>query len=113
MCLFYLNETESAARLLDEVLEQVPGMGPAMHVRAQLRTQRPEANHVEDLRRRLRRTELAPNDRILAHFALAKELEDIGAYADSFAVLEDGEPAEARHAAVRHTRRSRRPCRTS
>lgn len=88
LCLFYLNETDAAGRLLDAALERAPGMGPAMHVRSQLRTQRPGANHVDDLRRRLQRTDLSTNDRILAHFALAKELEDVGDYAAAFAALD-------------------------
>ncbi|HEX9208435.1 MAG TPA: sulfotransferase [Steroidobacteraceae bacterium] len=87
LCLFYLNETDTAAQLLDQVLSLAPGMGTAMHVRAHLRTQSQEANHVEDLRQRLQRTDLALNDRILANFALAKELEDVGRHAESFAAL--------------------------
>lgn len=88
LCLFYLNETDTAAQLLDQVLELAPGMGTAMHVRAQLRTQKPGSDHVEDLRSRLQRNDLALNDRILANFALAKELEDVGDYAHSFVALE-------------------------
>lgn len=88
LCLFYLNETDTAAQLLEQVLERAPGMGTAMHVRAQLRTQQRGSNHVQDLRQRLQRTDLTLNDRILANFALAKELEDVGDYADSFVALE-------------------------
>lgn len=88
VCGFYLNEMEEAERLLDRALELAPGHGNAMHVRAQLRTQSAGSNHVDDLRRALERPDLAAHDRILAGFALAKELEDLGDFDASFAALD-------------------------
>lgn len=84
---FYLNETTQADALLARVLEIAPGNGFAWHVRAQLATARSDANHIDELRSALARPRLRDIDAMLLSFALAKELEDVGEFAQSFEVL--------------------------
>jgi tetratricopeptide (TPR) repeat protein len=84
---FYLNEMDAAAVLLERVLTLAPGNGFALHIQSQLRTQTRAANHVDELRRVVARPRLRNQDALLANFALAKELEDVGDYAESFEAL--------------------------
>ena len=84
---FYLNETAEADELLVRVLEIAPGNGFAWHIRSQLATPTPDANHIPELRSVLARPRLRDIDRMLVSFALAKELEDVGEFAQSFDAL--------------------------
>jgi tetratricopeptide (TPR) repeat protein len=84
---FYLNETAQADALLARVLEIAPGNGFAWHIRSQLATQTRDANHISELRSSLARPRLRDIDEMLLSFSLAKELEDIGEFAQSFEVL--------------------------
>jgi tetratricopeptide (TPR) repeat protein len=90
VCHFYLNEMDEAAALLERVLTLAPGNGYALYVRSQLRTQTAESNHVEHLRNTLLRPHIRRQDAISTYFALAKELEDLGEYQESFAALAEG-----------------------
>ena len=87
LCHFYLNETAQADELLARVLEIAPGFGFAWHVRSQLATQTRETNHIEALRSSLAQPKLRDVDEMLMSFSLAKELEDVGEFAQSFEVL--------------------------
>jgi hypothetical protein len=69
------------------VLEAGPGNGFAWHVRSQLKTATRAANHVPELRASLARPHAREIDTMLVAFSLAKELEDIGEFAQSFEVL--------------------------
>jgi tetratricopeptide (TPR) repeat protein len=84
---FYLNETSEADALLARVLEIAPGNGFAWHVRSQLATARQDANHIPELRAALARPRVREIDAMLVSFSLAKELEDVGEFAQSFEVL--------------------------
>jgi tetratricopeptide (TPR) repeat protein len=84
---FYLNEIVQADALLARVLEIAPGNGYAWHIRAQLATAKSDANHVSELRAALARPPTREIDTMLMAFALAKELEDIGEFAQSFETL--------------------------
>jgi tetratricopeptide (TPR) repeat protein len=53
-------------------------------LRSELRTQTTAANHVEQLRRALARTDLDDPARVLLGYALGKELDDLGQYEDAF-----------------------------
>lgn len=90
VCHFYLNEMDEAAALLERVLTLAPGNGYALYIRSQLGTQTPEKNHVEHLRAMLLRPHIRRQDAISTYFALAKELEDLGEYQESFAALAEG-----------------------
>lgn len=83
----FLNETAEAEALLVRVLDIAPGNGFAWHVRSQLATHTQAANHISELRSALARPGLRDVDRMLLSFALAKELEDVGDFAQSFDVL--------------------------
>jgi tetratricopeptide (TPR) repeat protein len=84
---FYLNETAEADALLARVLEIAPGNGYAWHIRSQLATQTSDANHIPELRSALARPRARDIDKMLVAFSLAKELEDIGEFAQSFEAL--------------------------
>ena len=90
VCHFYLNEMDEAAQLLERVLTLAPGNGFALYIRSQLGTQTAETNHVEHLRNMLLRPHIRRQDAISTYFALAKELEDVGEYQESFAALAEG-----------------------
>lgn len=87
---FYLNEMDEAAVLLERALTLAPGNGFALYVRSQLGTQTIDRNNVVHLRNVLMRPQLRRQDAISTYFALAKELEDIGEYQESFAALAEG-----------------------
>ena len=84
---FYLNETAQADALLARVLEIAPGNGFAWHVRSQLATQTQDTNHISELRAALARPRARDLDTMLVSFSLAKELEDVGEFAQSFETL--------------------------
>ena len=88
--LIALGRLEEAEALLDRVIELAPGDGDAWYNRATLRRQTPQRNHVAALERRL--AQLAPSDpaEIPFCYALAKEREDLGEHATSFAALARG-----------------------
>ena len=78
--------------MLDELIGRTPDDADAWYNRATLRRQMPEHNHVAPLRAALaaRSPGAAP---VALHYALAKELEDLGEYAESFAALAQGAAA--------------------
>ena len=84
---FYLNELEQADALLARVLEIAPGNGYAWHIRSQLASAKSDANHIPELRAALARPRARELDTMLVAYALAKELEDVGEFAQSFEVL--------------------------
>lgn len=74
---------EEAEMLLDDLIQRAPSDGDAYYNRATLRRQTQERNHLEQLQRALS----AAGDtaaRVPLHFAMAKELEDLGSYEVSF-----------------------------
>lgn len=87
LCHFYLNEIDDAAVQLQRVLTLAPTSGFALHVQSQLRTWTADNNHIASLRAVLSRPRLRDADVMLASFALAKELEDVGQFEESFAAL--------------------------
>ena len=104
---FYLNETAQADALLARVLEIAPGNGFAWHVRSQLATQTRDANHIAELRSALARPRVRDIDTMLVSFSLAKELEDVGEFAQSFDTLLQANRIKRRDADLR--RDERRP----
>jgi tetratricopeptide (TPR) repeat protein len=85
-----MGDFESAETNLDKVLLARPDFYGAHYMRADLRTQTSDRNHVEVLRRLLARSTCSGPADTLLYFALAKELEDVGEYADSFQILKRG-----------------------
>jgi tetratricopeptide (TPR) repeat protein len=85
-----VGRLDEAERALDRVLELNPDDGDAYYNRSTLRRQTPERNHVAALGERIRQPPPDPVARLAIDFALAKELEDLGEYAASFAALRRG-----------------------
>ncbi len=90
--LIAVGRMDEAEALLDELIKRTPDDADAWYNRAMLRRQTPERNHVAALRAAL--ASRSPGSSPIAlHYALAKELEDLGEYADSFAALAKGAAA--------------------
>ncbi len=90
---FHLNLPDEAEQHIEELLQKEPSHSGAVHLRSALRTQSAGHNHVADLQQRLQQTSLQANMVTAANFALAKELEDLMQYEESFAALERGAEA--------------------
>jgi tetratricopeptide (TPR) repeat protein len=90
--LIAIGRMEDAEILLDELIVRTPDDGDAWYNRATLRRQTPDHNHVAALRATIagRSPGSAP---VALYFALAKELEDLGEFAESFAALAQGAAA--------------------
>jgi tetratricopeptide (TPR) repeat protein len=91
---------EEAERLFDALVAEPPHDGDAGYNRATLRRQTPQRNHVAELESLLE----AVGDRdaqIPVCHALAKELDDLGEHARSFACLARGAAARRRRLAYR------------
>ncbi len=90
--LIAVGRMEEAEALLDELIARTPDDADAWYNRATLRRQTPERNHVAALCTALagRSPGAAP---VALYYALAKELEDLGEYAESFAALSQGAAA--------------------
>ncbi len=87
---FFGGDFEQAERDLDAVLAAAPQWARALYLRARLRRQTPERNHVAEIERRLAAGYRRVDDEVAALYALAKELEDLGEYDRSFAALAAG-----------------------
>jgi tetratricopeptide (TPR) repeat protein len=90
--LIAVGRMAEAEEILDELIGRAPDDADAWYSRATLRRQVPGHNHVAPLRAVLaaRSPGSAP---VALHYALAKELEDLGQYAESFAALARGAAA--------------------
>lgn len=86
-CLTALGQLETAEQLLDRVIAVAPDDHDAYYNRSTLRRQTAERNHVDELRHVLSTSPLPA--RIALGYALAKELEDLRRYPESFAALKD------------------------
>jgi tetratricopeptide (TPR) repeat protein len=93
--LIAVGRMEEAEAILDELIARAPDDADAWYNRATLRRQVPGRNHVAALRAALaaRSPGSAP---VALHYALAKELEDLGQHAESFAALAQGAGARRR-----------------
>lgn len=87
---FFSGDFEHAERDLDAVLADAPQWARALYLRARLRRQTPESNHVAEIERRLAAGFRQVDDEVAALYALAKELEDLGEYQKSFSALASG-----------------------
>jgi tetratricopeptide (TPR) repeat protein len=89
-----LKDSESNC---DKVIRMNPDHGEAYLIRSQLRRQSPERNHVESLLERLSRGFASWRTAAQIQYALAKELEDLGRYEESFRALRQGAEIRRRH----------------
>jgi tetratricopeptide (TPR) repeat protein len=92
----YLGEAESAEAAFDASITLNPQEFEAYNGRAHLRTQTRERNHVGELRLVISRTR-DPAGLVQLHYALAKELEDLGEHDASFESLAAGAATKRRH----------------
>lgn len=86
----FLGRTEECEHSLDRAIELNPRDCEAHSLRAQVRRQTLEHNHVDQLQRLLRSGEVGARDEVRLCYALAKELEDVGQPARSFEYLRRG-----------------------
>jgi len=87
---FFLGKTDEAEQAISDFLDlQLPVKGRKLLLRSQLRKQTPDSNHVDSLRKFLA-GQLPKSEAVNGYYALARELEDIGEYSQSFEALKSG-----------------------
>ena len=84
---FFTGDAASAEKNLNTFLKAAPTAGHALNLRATLRKQTEDDNHVAELEQRLQARFPDQASRAACLFALAKELEDLGQDEKSFAAL--------------------------
>jgi len=95
-----LGEIEEAEAAFDVVIARAPHDYDAYYNRATLRRQTADRNHVDELRRMVRVPHRTPMGPVALHYALAKELEDLGDHKASIEALTVG--AEHRRRLMRY-----------
>jgi tetratricopeptide (TPR) repeat protein len=93
----FLGRLDEAEADYDRVVALRPDDFEAYKNRADLRTQTRERNHVAELERLVARGFSTWNGEVQVRHALAKEYEDLGRYAESFAQLELGARKRREH----------------
>jgi tetratricopeptide (TPR) repeat protein len=83
------GDPRAAEGTLGRLIALAPGDIQAHFMRSDLRTQTADANHVSELQGLFRKG-LPPHEQIMLSFALAKELEDLARYDESFSWLKRG-----------------------
>lgn len=83
-----LGEIQESLRSVNKAIEINPADGRAHYLRSDLATQSKHNNHITELKYSLAAQKQPDSDEMLLRFALAKELEDAGQFAESFSQLE-------------------------
>lgn len=83
-----LGEIQGSLESVDNALKINPANGQAHYLRSDLTTQSVQKNHVVELKDALALQQHPSSNEMLLRFALAKELEDIGQFSESFGELE-------------------------
>lgn len=87
---FFLGKIDEAEKAISDFLDlEVPAKGRKLLLRAQLRKQTPDNNHVASLQNFLG-GQISKTEAVNGYFALARELEDLGEYSQSFEALKSG-----------------------
>jgi predicted Zn-dependent protease len=87
---FFLGKTAEAEEAISRFLDlRLKAKGRKLLLRSQLRKQTQSENHIEMLRNYLAQP-LTKKEAVNSYYALAKELEDLGEYAQSFDALTSG-----------------------
>ncbi|MGQ0801365.1 MAG: tetratricopeptide repeat-containing sulfotransferase family protein [Pseudomarimonas sp.] len=84
---FFAGDFAAAESNIDRMLAVTPLAGHALYRRSTLRRQTPENNHVAELQSKLAAAAANSVTHSSCLFALAKELEDLGRFEESFAAL--------------------------
>ena len=87
---FFSGDFDRAESDLDRTLSLAPQFGHALYLRATLRRQTPEKNHLKQITDLLARGITDPGQQASALYALSKELEDLGEHSRAFAALYKG-----------------------
>jgi tetratricopeptide (TPR) repeat protein len=93
----FVGDLTGAEADYDRVVALRPDDCEAYLNRSELRPQSAERNHVAELEARLALGGAGPQGEVQLCYALAKEYEDLGAYAQSFAALNRGATLRRRH----------------
>ncbi|HEX5792922.1 MAG TPA: sulfotransferase [Rheinheimera sp.] len=93
----FCGQLAAAEQMLDKATALQPLDTDAWHLRSNLRKQRPDKHHCDGLTVMLQRDDLSPKQRVQLHYALAKELEDLQQYPQSFAQLAAGASLRRQH----------------
>lgn len=94
--LMFNGRMDEAERELNACLAMGTQYGRAAITRARLRKQTAASNHVSDLRRRIAAAESGSENQAAFAYALYKELDDLGDYANAWAALTQGAAIMAR-----------------
>lgn len=98
-CQMYLGNLDAAERELRDVLEMQPFNPNAHWILAGLR-KAVDRTHIEEMRRLVATCHYPPQAEAFMHYALGKELEDLGDWDAAFAAFDAG--ARARHLSLIH-----------
>jgi len=90
LILSYLGGFERARADLTWVIQNSVHTAMALWLLSRLDRQSPSSNHVTLIRKEMARQNLHPGDRAFLAYALFKELDDLGQYAEAWAALELG-----------------------
>lgn len=93
----FLGRLEEAEQACNRVIELDPENFECYLLRSDLRKQTDDNNHVVELRQALSRGETEWRSEVQLRFALAKELEDLGHYRESFEQRQAGASLRRRH----------------
>ena len=93
----FLGLLEGAEQDVDALIAATPEDSEAWHLRSDLRIQTAEHNHIAALQARVTQGFKRWQDEVPIRFALAKELEDLGCYADAWQHLEVGASLRRKH----------------
>jgi len=96
----FLGEVVSAEKTLNKILSIDPEDYEAAAMRSSLRKQSADNNHVDTLKNTLATGSLSPTAQVSFCYALAKELEDLEDYPESFTYLKRG--ADLRRSGMRY-----------
>jgi tetratricopeptide (TPR) repeat protein len=86
----FLGNFDEAELALAEAIEKNPEDFEAYKLRSDLRRQTPQRNHIDSLGLALKKYADKPRAAVQLHYALAKELEDVGQWQQSFVHLQQG-----------------------
>ena len=86
----FLGEIEAAENTLDTLLKVDPKDHEAAAMRSSLRKQTTDSNHVSALKQTINKGTLKPASEVSFCYAIAKELEDLEAFEESFSYLKKG-----------------------
>ena len=84
----YLGRFDEAEVYFEHCIVRAPQAAQAHWFLSRLRKQTPSSNHVARLRLQLGKPPFGPEDHALLHFALHKELDDLGRYDEAWQSLE-------------------------